>query len=263
MFAESRWSICNMTAPTSKWQTKELTTAFLEGIRGAIPGAELQLAVMGHIARLWCGSPARILDLGCGNGILGRFLLGLFPSAHGIFADFSEPMLEAARANLRDVPNTTVVKVDFATPRWLEAVASHQPFDLVVSGLAIHHQPDDRKRRIYSEIHHLLVPGGVFLNMEHVASRTPEGQRLFDEFFIDRLHRFNSEIHPGQSREQIAESYYHRPDKKENILAPVDAQCQWLREIGFVDVDCFFKVFELAMFGGRKAGASESHCIHT
>jgi hypothetical protein len=35
-------------------------------------------------------------------------------------------------------------------------------------------------------------------------------------------------------------------------LALVDVQCGWLREIGFQDVDCFFKVFELALLGGRK-----------
>ena len=26
----------------------------------------------------------------------------------------------------------------------------------------------------------------------------------------------------------------------------------WLRQIGFQDVDCYFKAFELALFGGRK-----------
>ena len=50
----------------------------------------------------------------------------------------------------------------------------------------------------------------------------------------------------------FAEAYYNRPDKKENILTPVDIQCQWLRDIGFQDVDCFLKIFELALFGGRK-----------
>ena len=29
-------------------------------------------------------------------------------------------------------------------------------------------------------------------------------------------------------------------------------QCRWLREIGFQDVDCFWKYFELAIFGGVK-----------
>ena len=41
-------------------------------------------------------------------------------------------------------------------------------------------------------------------------------------------------------------------DKDEDQLAPIEAQCEWLREIGFKDVDCFFKHFEIGLFGGRK-----------
>jgi 16S rRNA G1207 methylase RsmC len=44
----------------------------------------------------------------------------------------------------------------------------------------------------------------------------------------------------------------NRLDKSDNILAPVSAQCDWLSSIGYEDVDCFFKCFELAIFGGRK-----------
>jgi hypothetical protein len=50
----------------------------------------------------------------------------------------------------------------------------------------------------------------------------------------------------------VASTYDQRPDKAANILAPVEEQCAWLRAVGFVDVDCFFKAFELAVFGGRK-----------
>jgi tRNA (cmo5U34)-methyltransferase len=77
----------------SQWQTKELTQAFLEGVRGAIPGANLQLEVISKIVDLWHSQPSRILDLGCGDGALGRVLLEQYPTAHMIFVDFSEPML--------------------------------------------------------------------------------------------------------------------------------------------------------------------------
>jgi len=241
-----------MTKPNSEWQTKELATAFLEGVREAIPGSELQLAVIGKIVQLWCDTPTRILDLGCGNGILGRFLLKIFPSAHGVFVDFSEPMLDAARENLSNASQTTVVNADFTTPQWIDVIASYQPFDVVISGFAIHHQRDERKRELYSEIYDQLSSNGIFLNLEHVASRTPAGEQLFDEFFVDHLHDFHSISDPNTTRETIADTYYRRPDKKENILSLVEEQCRWLREIGFHDVDCFFKVFELALFGGRK-----------
>lgn len=81
-------------------QNQELSEAYLEGVRGAIPGADLQLAVIDKITDLWCASPTYILDLGCGDGILGRFLFSLFPSANALFVDFSDPMLEAAYRNV-------------------------------------------------------------------------------------------------------------------------------------------------------------------
>jgi tRNA (cmo5U34)-methyltransferase len=239
----------------SEWQTKELTQTFLEGVRGAIPGADLQLTVIGKIADLWCSSPRRILDLGCGNGILGKFLITRFPSASALFVDFSDPMLDAARRNTECLTNAVVAKADFGSPQWLEVTTAHWPFDMAVSGFAIHHQSDERKRALYTEIYELLAPGGFFLNLEHVASTTEAGEKLFDDFFVDHLHAFHSRSDVSIDRNSIADEYYKRPDKKENILARVEDQCRWLRQIGYIDVDCFFKVFELALFGGRKASS--------
>jgi hypothetical protein len=38
-----------MTGKKSKWQTAELVTTFLQGVRGAIPAAGLQLEIINHI----------------------------------------------------------------------------------------------------------------------------------------------------------------------------------------------------------------------
>lgn len=237
---------------TSEWQTEKLSRSFLDGVRGAIPGADLQFTVIGKITEQWCPKPKSILDLGCGDGVLGRYLLSLFPRAHCTFADFSEPMLAAAREKLKTSRKVTVVQADFATPKWLQSVAEGKPFDIVISGFSIHHQIDRRKRVLYREIFNALKPGGVFLNLEHVASATTAGEKLFDDFFVDALHQFHRKRDPSYKRAAISRNYYNRPDKKENILAPVELQCDWLRRIGFIDVDCFFKTFELALFGGRK-----------
>jgi hypothetical protein len=76
--------------------------------------------------------------------------------------------------------------------------------------------------------------------------------RFFDDFFIDALYRYHHSSGGSQSRAGVAETYYRRPDKSANILAPVELQCAWLRKLGFENVDCFFKSFELALFGGSK-----------
>ncbi|MCX5817135.1 MAG: class I SAM-dependent methyltransferase [Proteobacteria bacterium] len=242
-----------MNEQHSKWQTKELAQTFLGGVRGAIPAANFQLEVLSKIVSMWRPLPSKILDLGCGDGALGRMLLEAHPTVRMIFADFSEPMLEALRKQIGSSQRATIIKVDFATPAWAKGFEVEKPFDVIVSGFAIHHQPDDRKRELYAEIYGLLSNGGVFLNLEHVSSATPAGSTLFDSFFVDHLLHFHSNASPSKARQEIEEAYYQRPDKKENILALVETQCQWLRDIGFQDVDCFFKVFELALFGGRKA----------
>jgi tRNA (cmo5U34)-methyltransferase len=236
----------------SKWQTKELAQAFLDGVRGAIPAANFQLEVLSKIVSVWCPLPSRILDLGCGDGALGRMLLDAHPTAYVTFADFSEPMLNALQRQIGTDQRATVIKADFATPAWAKRFEVEKQFDVIVSGFAIHHQPDVRKKELYAESYGLLNEGGIFLNLEHVSSATPSASALFDSFFVDHLLFFHRDITPSKTRQEIEEAYYQRPDKEENILASVETQCQWLREIGFQDVDCYFKVFELALFGGRK-----------
>jgi SAM-dependent methyltransferase len=162
-------------------------------------------------------------------------------------------MLGALRKQIGATERATVINADFATPAWVEALHAEGPLDLVVSGFSIHHQPNHRKRDLYAEIYEHLSEDGIFLNLEHVSSATPAGEALFDSFFIDHLVRFHRDANPNKTKPEIEEAYHQRPDKKENILASVETQCDWLRQIGFQDVDCFFKVFELALFGGRKA----------
>jgi tRNA (cmo5U34)-methyltransferase len=193
----------------------------------------------------------RFLDLGCGDGTVARAVLNRLPNAEGVLVDFSEPMLAAARARLIDA-TCHVLQVDFGDPMWVNRVAEWAPFDAVVSGYAIHHQPDDRKQALYAEIFDLLAPGGLFVNVEHVAPATPRVSALSDALFVDSLTTHNHRLGGTKTREQIAADYVQRPDKAANMLAPVEDQCTWLRAIGFVDVDCYFKVFELAVFGGRR-----------
>lgn len=244
-----------MNEQRTKWKTEEIAQTFVEGVRGAIPAAKLQLELIGEIVRAWCPRPSRILDLGCGDGILGRMLLEFYPSSEAIFGDFSEPMLDRLRDRLGGRPRATVINLDFSTPSWAEGIGPEQPFDLIVSGFAVHHQPDQRKKELYAEVFGLLREGGLFLNLDQVSSATPEINSFFDWFFLENIRRFHAGAGLDVGMNEIEKAFFQ--DKKENMPAPVDLQCRWLRDIGFKDVDCFFRLLELALFGGRKpAGAA-------
>jgi ubiquinone/menaquinone biosynthesis C-methylase UbiE len=236
------------------WQQEEVAKLFLEGVRGAIPLAASQMDAVLRIVRKTLPKIERVLDLGCGDGILGRAVLAEYPDASGVFLDFSETMIEAARRKAAEQEaRATFIVQDFGAKDWMATI--ERPFDLVLSGFAIHHQPDQRKRELYQEIFGVLKPGGLFLNQEHVAPKAAWAKEVFDELFIDSLWSCHQKQGGTKPREAVANEWYYRPDKEANILTPVDQQCTWLEEIGFVDVECFFKFFELAVFGGKRPSA--------
>lgn len=242
------------------WQSETLAHSFLQGVRGGIPYAADQLQIMLRLIASNQPAVESFADLGCGSGVLAQAILGRYPAARGTLVDFSEPMLAAAREQLHGYSaQLEFVHADLATSAMWHATVGQ--FDVVVSGFAIHHLPDARKRELYGEIYAHLNSNGMFINIEHVASPTPWLTQNFDELMIDSLYAFHLRQGTGKTREQVAAEYVYRPDKAANLLAPVEAQCAWLRGIGYQNVDCYLKVFELAVFGGCRPGLNNGRDI--
>jgi len=233
------------------WHNEDLVKLFLNDVRGGIPYITDQMEIMLRVLAKADRPISRFLDLGCGDGALAQAVLSRFPRAEAVLVDFSAPMLAAAQARLGDA-KSHVVSADFGSPVWLRAVQDYSPLDAVVSGYAIHHQTDARKREVYAEIFSLLAPGGVFVNIEIVKCASTFVTALSDQLFISSLLAHNHRQGGNKSVEQIREEFDFRSHKEADILAPVEGQCQWLRDVGFADVDCYFKVFELAVFGGGR-----------
>ncbi|WP_332646552.1 class I SAM-dependent methyltransferase [Lysinibacillus sp. 54212] len=228
------------------WQREDVTTHYLKQVRGGIPYGAEQAQIMLQVVNHFVSEPQIVMDLGCGNGFLAEILLRSYPQAKAICIDHSAPMIEQAKINMEPYKNRCELYVgDFSQS--IDSFARPNSVDCIVSGYAIHHLPHSMKKALYKDIYQLLKPGGIFINIEHTASATEEIERLHDELFIDHLTAYNK-----GDRQQIAKEYYNRPDKADNILARVDVQVNWLREIGFNHADCYFKWMELAVFGGGK-----------
>jgi len=235
------------------WKREDLSKRYLEIVRAGIPLAKTQIEVMLALSSRMQKKVVNFLDLGCGDGVLGWAVLSKYPKARGIFLDFSEAMIEAARKKApKNKTNLVFIREDYGKRSWTRSVSRYGKFDLIISGFSIHHQPDKRKKEIYREIFKLLAPRGLFLNLEHVRSATPKLKSVFDDYFVAVLYEHLRRLNKRLTRKKVSEKYYHNQLREANILAPVEKQCRWLREIGFRDVDCYFKIFELALFGGMR-----------
>jgi len=244
---------------TTNWQNPELVQNFLQNVRGAIPLAIEQIDMM---LRLLGAARERFdtfLDLGCGDGVLTAAILDEYSQARGLLIDESDAMLNAARRRLdRHADRVEFIRADFHQPGWTSKLAGRPPFDALVSAFAIHRANDERKRQIYHEIFDLLSAEGLFLNFEHVASATRWTESVWDDYLIDAIFGEAIQRSPGKTRAEIARDYYDQATLSGQSLAPLEVQCDWLREIGFEHVECFLKVQELAVFGGQRGGGAEA-----
>ena len=171
-------------------------------------------------------APVSLLDLGTGDGRLVSLSLDARPGIRRVVAvDNSPAMLERARHRFTGDRRVTLEHVDLSQP-----VDGLGTFDVVISGSAIHHLEDRRKQTLFAEIVRLLNPGGLFANLEVVASATPE---LHAEFL----------------------ALIGRPaDDPEDRLADVDSQLQWMTRAGMVQVDCLWRWRGFALLVGRGRG---------
>ena len=111
--------------------------------------------------------PVRALDVGAGYGIVSEEVLLAFPKARLTWQDYSQPMQDHAREKLgKYAGRLTFVLCDLASPAWGKKIDG--PFDLVVSGIAIHNLRDQPTIfRCYDEIRKLLAPNGCFLDYDY------------------------------------------------------------------------------------------------
>lgn len=139
--------------------------------------------------------------------------------------DFSPTMLQKARERFAGNSQITVVAHNLNDP-----LPELGQFDMIVSSFAIHHCSHVRKYSLYAEIFAHLEPGGMFCNLEHVASST----LALHEHFLQTI------------------GYTLETEDPSNKLLDVETQLHWLRTLGFTDVDCYWKWLELALLVGVK-----------
>ncbi len=77
----------------------------------------------------------------------------------------------------------------------------------------------------------MLRPGGIFCNLDHVASSSV----ILSQHFRKRM----------RSQKPVNREHEER-------LSSMEEQVDWLKQIGFVDIDCYWKWLQFALLIGFK-----------
>jgi len=241
-------------ATPTAWQQAQVATSFLERRRSLLPLLEVQEDLIGRLLTREGRRVRRLLDLGGGDGAMTALVLQHAAGAQGVLVDFSEPMLERAEARFEGSDGRfRAVRGDLREAGWVNALPAGEPFDLVISGLAIHHLESRRKRELFGEAFDLLGPGGMFLNMDIVAVEGPLQGLFEEEMLANAEHAAVAAGHGGPHQVEF-DGDEDRPDSAAEQLG-------WLREAGFEQAETHFKWAEAAIFGGAAADPSSQRPV--
>lgn len=187
------------------------------------------------IARHYSTVP-RMLDLGAGTGIVSASVVARVSVDQLTLLDQSAAMLERAATRLvRWHPELVVQELCEPLPSG--------PFDVVVSALAIHHLRHDEQRELYARIFEALASGGMFIHAEQVNARSARLCGVFEAIHLDVARNLGSsetEIHAAIER------------MKQDRCTTVTEHLAWLTDAGYDDIECFYRSFRFAVFGGWK-----------
>jgi tRNA (cmo5U34)-methyltransferase len=178
----------------------------------------------------------KALDLGTGTSALAHLLLRFFPNANVCAFDLAENMLEVCRGRLSAFSDrVTFMRGDFS----VDAIGSG--YDVILSGLAIHHLTHQKKKELFERIFCALNPGGILIIRDIALGATPALTELYERLWREFMRS------SGEDDSVWFEKYL-----SEDIPASVEDQTAWLRDAGFIEVACHWRHLNFAIFGGRR-----------
>jgi len=182
-------------------------------------------------------APIRVIDLGCGTGTVAQKIKSAFPNAEISCLDIAENMIRLAQKKLGGAADCYVC--DFGG--WV----FDKKYDVAVSSLALHHlADDDEKKAFYRKIYDALNDGGVFYNADVVLGANDRLQELY-------MAKWTAFMNKTVSLDEIESKWmvnYKTEDRPAYLMSHLD----WLKDVGFVDIDVVWKYYNFAVYGGYR-----------
>lgn len=242
-----------MTAPQFSWQNPTDVQDWIEERTARNPLRAEHLTLVLELLAVLQPDGQRILDLGCGDGLVAALLLDRFPAATLTGVDGSPPMLDRARERLAPYPGRWILRQSaMEALDTLDLPAAS--FDAAIGVQSIHHLNGEEKQALFHTVARLLRPGGLFLLADRVRLAAA-GLFPYHLALWNRL-QAQHEMHPAPDGYNYA-THLAASQARADQPDTVEEQMDWLRAAGFGAVDCFYRYVQRAIFGGLNGPADE------
>jgi tRNA (cmo5U34)-methyltransferase len=234
----------------TRWADNEFAREYRDNADIFIVERQRMIGIMTSFYRYFISGNDKtaLLDLGCGDGILTQSILEIDGNVSATLIDASDDMLVKAKEGLRDYKDIAFIRASFQEVMAADIIRSS--FDFIVSSLAIHHLTTNEKREFFNKIHSHLHAGGYFLNIDVILPPTDTLEQwylqLWNEWMEERKKLF------GIDRDLFSDVTRRYKAYDENKPDTLDSQLNALRDIGFCEVDCFYKYGVFAVYGGKR-----------
>lgn len=236
---------------TFKWDNKEFVDFYTKSANVIMLERQrciqVLLEIIGFHFKDFSG--LHILDLGCGDGIITKYIYTKSPDNKFYLIDASEEMLKKAKSNLND---NKISYRHLTFEDYCDFQSEDCKYDLVFSANAIHHLDFTQKTSLFAKIYKELKFGGLFLNIDPVHPNSSYSEKIQFEIWRNWM---NETLEKNGHAADIGK-YNHIPgvykDNLENKPSNLFDQLQILSKCGFRDTDCFYKYSIFAVYGGTK-----------
>jgi len=236
----------------TEWSGEEVVKWYLKEADMRVVDRRRQIEILKSFYKhfIGVGKGSKVLDLGCGDGIITQELFEIDGSIVATLVDGSEHMLDMAKTRLASHENTRFIRMSFQELLKNGSAVGLQDFDLVFSSLAIHHLAEDEKKSLFEYIHSHLKDEGCFVNIDITLSPSKTLEKWYLKLWRDWMEARQREYGIENDFEDAIKGYLK--DHHYSQLSTLGDQIAALKDVGFKDVDCLYKHGIFAVFAGRK-----------
>ena len=233
----------------SNWNNSDYSRKYLDEADIYIPERAILLRILASFYRKFINSDEkkRILDLGCGNGILSKTLFNQNDNLEIVVTDGSKEMLIEAKKELDGMPVLEFCQISFE--EIIQGKFKEGSFDFIISSFAIYHLHMTQKKKLFKKIFELMNLGAYFINIDVVVSNYENYNDWYYDLWKEWIITNQRSLNINKSFEQVPEE---AREKSENHYDLLEAQLDTLKLIGFSSVECHYKYGVFAIYGGKK-----------